>query len=209
MLHSFTSLGSRRERLLQRGGSCTCCRRWSDWSLHHTVRQKLHVSKGPEMPTTILVRECYFLSFDAAVFGDRENSQNPSELNLHNKHRDSIHQFGMPWNKKNMWLQIEGFYKLTPCSQPRHASTTTRHHQLTLSCLLSCEHPSKSWQSLRSITSIQWGQWSGTKKLETNQSTIASFIMVYRLLLLGFPWKAEQWVRPLSLKVACVRKTLH
>lgn len=57
---------------------------------------KAPCEQGPEMPTTILVRECYFLSFDAAVFGDRENSQNPSELNLHNKHRDSIHQFGMP-----------------------------------------------------------------------------------------------------------------
>lgn len=105
MLHSFTSLGSRRERLLQRGGSCTCCRRWSHWSLHHTVRQKLHVSKGPEMPTTIPVRECYFLSFDA-VFGDREK-QSESYWNLHNMHRDSIHQFGMPWNKKTCGSKLK------------------------------------------------------------------------------------------------------
>lgn len=54
-----------------------------------------------------------------------------------------------------------------PCSQPRHASTTTRHHQLTLSCLLSCERPSKSWQNLRSSTSIPWGPWSDARKLET------------------------------------------
>ena len=57
-------------------------------------------------------------------------------------------------------------------------------------------------KSLRSSTSIQWGQWSGTKKLETNQSTIGSFIMVYRLLLLGFPWNAEHY----HSRSTCVRK---
>lgn len=176
MLHSFTSFGSRREGLLQRGGSCTAAD--ADRIGHYIT-----------------------LFVNSSMWAGTWNVHHASKRVL------LPSQFGMPWNK-NIWLEIEGSINSRlalnrDMPQPQPAIISSHSHVYSLVNIP--PNHSKAY--------VQAHQYHGGNgvvlELETNQSTIGPFIMVYRLLLLGFPWNAEQWVRPPSLKVDMCKKTLH